>query len=372
MALLDVWRIPRDEHGGPHAVIVLGDVRAGHEAVVVIDDVSAGPAVGGVRMAPDVTVEEVARLARAMTLKNAAAGLPHGGAKAGILADPHQPAADKERVMRWFATAIRDLRDYIPGPDVGTDEICMAWVHEEIGRCVGLPKVLGGIPLDEIGATAYGLTVCAEAVASLGWLELKDARIAIQGFGAVGKHAARFLAARGARIVAVSDSAGAVEHLDGLDAERLAAWKDGGHPVKTFPDGAAFARDDIVAADCDVLIPAARPDFIHAGNVDQVRARVILSGANIPVTADAERVLFERGVLVVPDFIANAGGVICAVVEYRGGSQAQSFTEIEERIRENTIEVLETAAAEKTEPRIAAERMAWARVERARQLHRSF
>jgi len=138
----------------PEKVIHIYDCEAGLRAMVVVDNTACGPAIGGVRMAPDVSLEEVYRLARAMTFKNVAAGLPHGGGKAGIMADP--ATADKARLIRAFARAIRTNAEYIPGPDMGTDESCMAWIHQEIGRSVGLPRVLGGIPLDEIGATGFG------------------------------------------------------------------------------------------------------------------------------------------------------------------------------------------------------------------------
>jgi glutamate dehydrogenase/leucine dehydrogenase len=222
-------------------------------------------------MAPDVTVEEVVRLARAMTFKNAAAGLPHGGGKAGILADPAMGRAGKERLIRSFARAIRTLTEYVPGPDMGTDEACMGWIHDEIGRAVGLPAVLGGIPLDQIGATGFGLAACAEAVQEAGHLRLQGARVAVQGFGAVGRNAARFLAESGAVLVAASDSGGAVVNPAGLDVDALAAFQAEGGKVGAFPGGSPIPRDDLLGVDCDVLIPAARPDVLTAGNADEVR-----------------------------------------------------------------------------------------------------
>ena len=147
---------------GPAKVVHIYDPCCELRAIVVIDNVACGPSIGGVRMVPDVSTEEIFRLARAMTLKNAAAGLPHGGGKSGILADPK--TCDKQRLVRAFARAIRDLTQYIPGPDMGTDETCMAWTYDEIGRAVGLPRVLGGIPLDEIGATGYGLAAAGSFV----------------------------------------------------------------------------------------------------------------------------------------------------------------------------------------------------------------
>ncbi|MEO6203331.1 MAG: Glu/Leu/Phe/Val dehydrogenase dimerization domain-containing protein [Nitrospirales bacterium] len=136
---------------GPAKIVHLYDPTCGLRGMVVIDNVACGPSIGGVRMASNVSTPELFRLARAMTLKNAAAGLPHGGGKAGIVADPRTPG--KARLIRAFARAIRDLVEYIPGPDMGTDETCMAWMYDEIKRAVGLPRVLGGIPLDQIGAT---------------------------------------------------------------------------------------------------------------------------------------------------------------------------------------------------------------------------
>jgi glutamate dehydrogenase (NAD(P)+) len=360
-----------DEYG-PEAVVLLREPRAGYEAIVVVDCTSAGPAIGGVRMAPDVTAEEVARLARAMTLKNAAAGLAHGGAKAGIVADPGQPPAAKEAVVRWFARAIRDRTDYIPGPDMGTDERAMAWVLDEIGRCVGLPRVLGGIPLDEIGATGYGLAACARALGDAGVLRLEGARVAVQGFGAVGRHAARFLRDLGMAIVAVADSSGAIADPEGLDVDALCEWKAGGGHVREFGGVDAIERDAVVAVDCDVFVPAARPDVLRADNADALRAAVVLPGANIPATAEAEQLLHDRGVFVMPDFVANAGGVICAAVEYHGGTQAQALATIDERIRANTAEVVALARQDSVAPREAAERLARRRAEEARSYRRTF
>ena len=358
------WRELGDELG-PAKVLLLRDRQVELEGVVVVDNVACGPAIGGVRMAPDVTVREVARLARAMTFKNAAAGLPHGGAKAGIIADPGMDPARKQRLVRAFGRAIRTLVDYVPGPDMGTDEACMGCLQDEIGRAVGLPRVLGGIPLDEIGATGFGLAIAAGVAQELAGITVRGARVAIQGFGAVGRHAARFLAERGAVLVAVGDSQGAIANPGGLDLARLLAFKEGGRPVRGFPGGSAIGNDELLASDCDILVPAARPDVLDAGNAGRVRARLVLQGANIPATADAEAILHARGVLCVPDFIANAGGVICAAVEYHGGTETQAFASIEERIRENTRAVLVEARRRGVLPRAAAVDLARARVQAA-------
>lgn len=347
---------------GPDKIVLVRDMRTGLEAAVVVDNVACGPAIGGVRMARDVTVEEVARLARAMTLKNAAAGLPHGGGKSGIKADPSCPLADKERLIRSFARAIRQLTEYIPGPDMGTDERCMAWVKDEIDRAVGLPRVLGGIPLDEIGATGFGIAVAAEVAAPEAAISLEGARVAIEGFGAVGQHAARFLSARGSRLVAASDSRGAVHNPEGLHLDALLAHKRAGRPVSEFPGGSPLERDALVAVPCEIWIPAARPDTLTLDNVDRLQAKLVIQGANIPATEAAEQRMQARGIVSLPDFVANAGGVMCASVEYHGGSEAQAFAVIEERIRANIRETLDRARKDQHLPREAATRMARARV----------
>ncbi|MFY0990680.1 Glu/Leu/Phe/Val family dehydrogenase [Halomonas sp. C05BenzN] len=347
---------------GPEKVLYLHDVATGLRAILVVDNVAAGPAIGGTRMAVDVSLEECSRLARAMTLKNAAASLPHGGAKAVIFADPKMPADEKERLMRAYAYALRDVKDYIVGPDMGTDETAMAWVHDVTGRAVGLPREIGGIPLDQIGATGFGIAVALEAAQPFAGVELAGSRVAVQGFGAVGMHAARFLGERGARLVAVADSRGTICASEGLDTALLIDWKRQGKAVVDFPGGEGRDREAIIDVDCDIWIPAARPDVIHEGNVERLRARVVAEGANIPVTEAAERRLAERGVLVLPDFIVNAGGVICAAVEYRGGGQREALASIEEKVRGNMEEVLKRAQADGLMPREAAVELARERV----------
>jgi glutamate dehydrogenase/leucine dehydrogenase len=321
-------------------------------------------------MASDVTLSECVRLARAMTLKNAAASLPHGGGKAVIRADPAMPAEQKEEIIRAFACAIAEITDYIVGPDMGTNEQCMAWAQDEIGRAVGLPRAMGGIPLDEIGATGFGLAIAADAAELFGAVKLDGATMAVQGFGAVGYHAARFLAERGVELVAAADSRGCVIDPNGLDIAALAALKGEGRSVVDAGVGTVAAREAVIEADCDILIPAARPDVINDGNVGGVKARLILEGANIPATSAAEEDLHRRGIQVVPDFIANAGGVICAAIEFHGGSEQQAFAAIEERIRRNTTLVLDRAQAAGATPRAAADAMARERVVAAQGLRR--
>jgi glutamate dehydrogenase/leucine dehydrogenase len=345
---------------GPEKVLHLFDPHSKLRAIVVVDNTACGPAIGGVRMAADVTVEEVFRLARAMTMKNASAGLAHGGGKAGIVADPK--SVNKPALIRAFARAIREIASYIPGPDMGTDETCMAWIHDEIGRSVGLPRVVGGIPLDEVGATGYGLAQCAEIAAPFCELKLKGATLAIEGFGNVGQPAARFLARMGVKLVAASDSQGGIYHPEGIDPEQLIEVKRKSESV-IHHKGRKISQAELLTVPCDILVPAARPDCLHAGNAQAIQARLILQGANIPATAEAETILHQRGVLCVPDFIANAGGVICAAVEYHGGTESAAFEQIAQKIRANTEAVLTRARERHSEPRQAAVELARERVQ---------
>ncbi|MDJ0630125.1 MAG: Glu/Leu/Phe/Val dehydrogenase [Rhodobacter sp.] len=357
---------------GPEKVVHISDHAAGLRAIVVIDNTAIGPSVGGVRMAPDVTLEECARLARAMSLKNAAAGLPHGGGKSVITADPAMPLPEKAGLIRAFAQAIAQLTDYVPGPDMGTNETCMAWIRDEIGRALGLPRVVGGIPLDEIGATGLGVAAAANVAEEFTGIALDGARVAIQGYGAVGRHAARYLAQEGARIVAVADSRGTAHQPEGFDLSRLDALKADGRAVIDYAGAEAADRDAVITADCDILVPAARPDIIDTSNAGAIRAKLIVQGANIPATEEAEAELHDRGVMVIPDFIANAGGVICASVEYRGGTESQAMTTIAEKIRKNTQEVLNEVRAHGTLPRAAANALAESRLREAMALQRAF
>jgi glutamate dehydrogenase/leucine dehydrogenase len=355
---------------GPKTILHIYQPTVGLKAITVVDNVAAGPAIGGVRMATDVSLEECFRLARGMTLKNAAAGLPHGGAKSVIFADPRMDIGLKEELIRAFAQALLQVTDYIPGPDMGTNETAMAWVRDEGKSCVGLPKEIGGIPLDVIGATAYGVVACADVAKDHLGMALDGARVAMQGFGAVGKNAARFFADRGAVLVAAADYSGAVHNDEGLDVSGLTKHVEAGGLIIDFDGGERLQREAIISIDCDILVPAARPDVIRADNQATVKAKLIVPGANIGVTERAERMLHRRGVFCVPDFIANAGGVICGAVEYSGGTEAQVFPVIDEKIRGNTTEMLERMKHGRILPRQAAIAMARERVGAAMQYQR--
>jgi len=356
---------------GPAKIIHVYEPACQLKGVLVVDNVAAGPSIGGLRMAPDVNTEECFRLARAMTLKNAAAGIPHGGGKSVIVGDPKMPAAEKEKLLRTMASALRGVEDYIFGPDMGITEECMAWIRDEIGRAIGLPREIGGIPLDEIGATGWGLLRSTEIALEHRDMHFSGLRFVVQGFGAVGKHAARFLADKGAVLVGAADSRGAVYDANGIDVSRMIALKQEGGSVGDWPTGEKVAIDKTVEMQCDLLIPAARPDAINAENVARVTAKIIVPGANIAITTDAERYLHDKGILCIPDFIANAGGVICAAIEYQGAPESTVFPIIDKKIGRNTRVILEDADRRDIPPRQAATEMAEARVRRAMQFRRN-
>jgi len=324
-------------------------------------------------MAPDVSTGECLRLARAMTLKNAAADLPHGGGKSIIYGDPKMPRQAKEQIVRAFACSLAEVEQYIFGPDMGTDEECMGWVKDEIGRAVGLPSEIGGIPLDELGATGWGVLHAISVATEFHGGSVAGSRVAVQGFGAVGKHAARFLVEQGAVVVAVADSQGSVACADGLDVDKLIGIKDSGASVMDYSADAGVSHGDreaIIDVPCDIWIPAARPDVIRADNVDRLQARMVVGGANIAVTGEAEAMLHAKGILCIPDFIANAGGVICAAMEYQGSTHSAAFQVIEEKLRGNVQTILEITEREGCLPREAAFELAMTRVRKAMQLRR--
>jgi glutamate dehydrogenase (NAD(P)+) len=341
---------------GPAKIIHVYEPSVNLKAVLVVDNVARGPSVGGIRMAQDVSTEECFRLARAMTFKNAAAGLPHGGGKIVVYGDPKMDKDRKQKILRALASSLRNEEDYIFAPDMGTDEV---------GRVVGLPRELGGIPLDEIGATGWGLSHVTDVALKFCDFDIKGARVVIQGFGAVGKSTALFLRDKGALLVATADTGGAVYNEDGLDIEALIESKDQGKSVTDSRGGKTIDGDALIDIACDIWIPAARPDVIHDDNVGRLNTKLVVEGANIPITHSAETYLHERGILCIPDFIANAGGVICAAMEYKGSNKTAVFQSIEEKLRRNTQLVLDRMKNEGVLPRKAAVELATERVQKA-------
>jgi glutamate dehydrogenase (NAD(P)+) len=348
---------------GPEKVVHIYEPKSKLRAIVVIDNISLGPAVGGCRMATDVSTQEVFRLARAMTLKNALANLPHGGAKSAILADHH--AQNKEALIREFAQAIKTLTDYIPGPDMGTDENSMAFIHDEIGRAVGLPKVLGGIPLDTLGMTGYGLSVAAQVAADDISLHLKDARMVVQGFGNVGKAVAKYLGELGVKLIATCDSKGGIHNSNGINISQLIQAKESGTTVTQSGLGKPVSSEELLKIESDIFIPAARPDIFTEANQVLLKTLLVLEGANIPITHPAAKSMYQRGIMIVPDVIANSGGVIAAATEYQHLSESNAFDRVKSTIQNNTKELFKRILKEGIPPHEVTHNMAKLRIAQA-------
>jgi len=360
---------------GPEKIVFVHDDRLRLNGVLVIDNTALGPGKGGIRLAPDVSVNEVFRLARAMTWKNAIAGLPFGGAKSGIKSNASTPQ-EKEVLLRGFARSLKQLVPdlYIAGPDMRTGEAEMAAFCSELGTgkaATGKPAALGGLP-HELGSTGFGVAEATEVALASAGQTVSGASVAIEGFGNVGTFTAHFLSRKGAKIIAVSDSKGATFNKNGLEVEALINWKEKEkRDVSSFPYGTPMQIHALFGLEADVLIPGARPDALHAGNINDVKARVVVEAANTPVSENirgkhGEAILSERGILVVPDIVANAGGVISSYVEHVGGSEKQMFEMVREKIRSNTKLVLETAEKGSLLARVAAQHIAKERIRSAR------
>jgi glutamate dehydrogenase (NAD(P)+) len=346
----------------PREIHRLQDAQVGLDALVVVDDTHLGVAIGGVRMTLDGSMDECIRLAHAMTLKNAAAGLPHGGGKAIILASPDASLARKQELITAFAKQLKKIPNYVPGPDMGTNEELMVLIKNITGRVIGLPVECGGIPLDKIGATGYGLSIAIEVALKHKGLVFDGLTFIVQGFGAVGQKVARCLSTKGAIMVGVADVSGARLSPTGIAVDQLCDHVNAGNLVTDFSKGCSITSDDLIAVECDLWIPAARPDVFTSRNAHLVKAKIIAQGANIPATLRAEEIFHARDILVLPDFIANAGGVICGAVEFAGGTSDQALAMIEKSVRANMKFTIEDSLKSKILPRKAAAKLAIARL----------
>ncbi|PVX59593.1 Glu/Leu/Phe/Val family dehydrogenase [Rhodococcus globerulus] len=344
--LIDEW--------GPEKIVCVSDARTGMRGVLVIDNTARGMGKGGTRMSSTVSVGEVARLARNMTWKWAGVDLFYGGAKAGIWADPH--ARSKEAVLRAFVRALRNEvpEEYVFGLDVGLTEKDAAILLDEVGGrggSVGTPHALGGLPYDELGVTGYGVAEAADAAAQAIGLTTSSLSVSIQGFGAVGAATAKRFAELGATVVAVSTSQGGLHNPDGLDVSSLLDLRRqyGDSLVSHYSDAKPLAASEELSIAADVLIPAALQDVIDADLARTLPATIVVEGANLPSSPQAQSVLFERGVTVVPDFIANAGGVVAAAVamDFRHSGMrpepAAVFENISKKLRACATETLEAS-----------------------------
>jgi glutamate dehydrogenase (NAD(P)+) len=310
-------------------------------------NMARGPGKGGIRFHPDVTLDEVKALAMWMTWKCALVNIPFGGAKGGVICDPKRMSMQElEHLTRRFTSEISVVigsEKDIPAPDVYTTPQIMAWIMDTFSMQHGysIPGVVTGKPISIGGslgrdkATARGcLYVVDEAMATLG-LRIDGARVAIQGFGNAGMHSAQLMAARGYRIVAVSDSLGGVANADGLDVNGLIAHKGETGSVVGFTGGTRIGNKEVLEYDCDVLVPAALEKVITRENAPRIKAKVVAEAANGPTLPEADEILFERGIMVLPDILANAGGVTVSYFEWVQDLQANFWeeTEINERLK---------------------------------------
>lgn len=352
---------------GPEKILEVYNPKVGAHGFVVIDNTALGPGKGGIRMTPTVSIAEVSRLARAMTWKNALAGLPFGGAKAGIIADDRAITQEKkDEIVVAFAEALKEICPslYVAGPDMNMAEHEMDMFAKANGStqsCTGKPAATGGLP-HELGSTGFGVFHSLLVALKHTGKDIKNIRVAIEGFGNVGWFVAKFVTEAGGKVVAVSDSRGVITLQRGFDFQKLAKAKEEKKTVTAYGEGTILPSSEIIAADCDVLVTAAIPDLLKDSDVHKVKASIIVQGSNIPMSMNAEQHFHQHGVLVIPDFVANAGGVISSWVEYIGKDKEFMFKTVQEKIVQNTKEVLTRSKKENKAPRIVAEAIAKERV----------
>ena len=335
-------------------------------------NLARGPAKGGIRYHPSVDLDEVRALAMWMTWKAAVVRIPYGGAKGGVVCNPKQLSPQElERLTRRYATEISILlgpEKDIPAPDVNTNPQIMAWIMDTVSmhRGYSVPGVVTGKPVNIGGsegraeATGRGVAYVVEQALRDAGKTVEGSTVAVQGFGNAGSVVARLLHERGARVVAVSDSQGGLFRSSGLDLNAVLAHKRREGSVVSYPEADRISNAELLALSCDVLIPAAMENQIHAGNAGQVQARLVVEAANGPTTPEADLILQRKGIEVIPDILANAGGVTVSYFEWVQDNQAYFWTEeeINERLRQVMVrsysEVRSLAIREKVDLRTAA------------------
>jgi len=342
-----------------------------------------GPAKGGIRYHPDVTLDETRALAVWMTLKTAVVNIPYGGAKGGVICDPKiMSQGELERLTRRYASEISILigpEKDIPAPDVGTNPQIMAWImdtysmnkgYSVLGVVTGKPLEIGGSK-GRLEATGCGCLLSARLAANHLGMDIKEATVVVQGFGNVGRAAAKLLAKEGCRIIAVSDSRGGIHNPKGLDTESVLRHKTETGSVLGFKGSETVTNAELLELQCDILVPAALEDAICKANAPNIKAKLIIEGANGPTTAEADEILCDKGVTVIPDVLANAGGVIVSYFEWVQGIQFFFWDEAEvndklQHIMVNAFEeVMSISQHEKVDMRTAAYMLAIGRIAKA-------
>ncbi|MEK7510056.1 MAG: Glu/Leu/Phe/Val dehydrogenase [Patescibacteria group bacterium] len=372
---------------GPEYVVKVYDPKIGMEGFLVVDNTVLGPGKGGIRMTKDVTEEEVWRLARTMTWKNALAGIPFGGAKAGIVwpasakASAGKPGGSEElkkQYIQSFARAIKLFtpRKYIAGPDVNTGEKEMEWFVEATGnwrsatgkpanvcmKMFGKPGEKCGIP-HEFGSTGFGVAQATAIAAELKNIKIAESTVAIHGFGNVGTFAYRYLTDMGATVLALADISATIFDRNGLDKNTIRKLMSVKRSLQEYPGVARIPPDEFWSIPVDILIPASVSDVIHEHNKNKIQAKIIVEAGNIPMSEQIEKEFFQKGILVVPDFVANAGGVISSYAEYRGYNPKKMFELVKRKITKTTRLVLEESIKKGENPRDVASKIAKARIE---------
>jgi glutamate dehydrogenase (NAD(P)+) len=359
-----------------------GSVRA-FTGYRVTHNVSRGPSKGGIRYHPDVTLDEVKALAMWMTWKCSLMGLPFGGAKGGVICDPKTMSrGELERMTRRFTSEIINEigpEKDIPAPDVGTNASTMAWIfdtfsmnkgHSVLGVVTGKPLAIGG-SLGREEATARGGVFCLESALEKQSRSMEGLRVAVQGFGNVGSFFAKFVGELGATVVAISDSTGGVYNANGVDVAAAFAHKRSGSSLSELKGGDRITNEELITLDCDVFAPCALEQVVTEENAADVKAKVIVEGANGPLTPAADDILESNGVLILPDVLANAGGVVVSYFEWVQGLQEYFWKEDEVNARLNEIvrrafdETWSTYTDRKVSMRMAAYGLAVQRVAEA-------
>ncbi|MBU2101276.1 Glu/Leu/Phe/Val dehydrogenase [Patescibacteria group bacterium] len=359
---------------GPEYVLRVYDANSGMEGFLVIDNTKRGPGKGGFRMTPEVSEEEVFRLARVMTWKNSLADIPFGGAKGGIVWKGGDDEL-KKKYVEAYARALKPFlrTKYITAPDVNVGEKEIRWFVDATKD----PLSATGKPADyctwdfggkkcgiphEVGSTGFGVARATKFATDAMGLNFRDATVAIHGFGNVGVFAYRFLIDMGTKIVALANSKVAVYEKDGLDSNVLQKMIDEGKRLEDYPNKARISMEEFWKLNVDILIPASVTDVINDSNKADIKTKLIVEGANIPMQESVERELFERGIMIVPDMVANSGGVISSYAELQGWDEKKMFELVEEKIRKSTTEVIERALKENKNPREVAVEIAQERI----------
>jgi len=350
---------------GPKKIVHVYDPDVGLKAVAVVHTTAYGRCAGGTRMAPDITTDEMVRLARIMTWKYTIYGIPQGGGKMGIWADPLLQGPKRETLFRVLGKALKPLLDagigY--GQDMGTYAEDFGILREAGGQPPRRSS-LKGVTKDgddlAFHFTGYGVVVSAKVCCEWAGIPLKGAKVAVEGFGKVGCGMARYADEEGAKVVAISTINGTAYNPNGLDVKTLleARRKLGDRAVEEYEDAQHVDREMIYFLPVDILMPGARPDVIDINNISRVQAKIIAPGANIPATEEAMDVMLQRGIHYIPDFVANIGGTIGPYVGILGGTPDQAFKAMRDNVTPLTLEVMDAAGKEGVTPFTVAERIA--------------